>query len=54
MLLKLIFINMNSIGIQHKQIADVFQVPVEDLNNVTEKWRETLKLKQMMTIMNKI
>ena len=51
---KLIFINRDSIGIQHNQITDVLQGPAEDLNNVTEKWSKTLKMKQMMTMTNKI
>ena len=34
---------MNSIGIQHNQTTDFFQVPVEDLNKVTEKLQEDLK-----------
>ena len=37
MLLKLTFINMNSIGIQNNQTNYIFQVPVGDLNKVTEK-----------------
>ena len=37
---KIIFINRNSISIQHNQTADVFQGPVEDLNKVTEKMEE--------------
>ena len=42
MLSKIIFINRNSIGIQHKQTNDVFQVPVEDLNKVTDLMDEDL------------
>ena len=36
MLSKLIFINRNSIVIHTKHTTDVFQVPVEDLNKVTD------------------
>ena len=43
MLSKLIFINRNSIGIQHNQTTDVFQGPVEDLNKVTDLMEEDLE-----------
>ena len=36
MLSKLIFINRNSIVIHTKHTTNVFQVPVEDLNKVTD------------------
>ena len=40
---KIIFINRNSIGIQHNQTTDVFQGPVEDLYKVTELMEEYLE-----------
>ena len=43
MLSKIILINRNSIGVQHNHNTCVFQVPVEDLNKVTEKLQEDLK-----------
>ena len=46
MLSKLIFINRNSIGIQHNKTSDFFQVPVEDFNKVTEKMKEDLEAEE--------
>ena len=43
MLSKIILINRNSIGVQHNHNTCVFQVPVEDLNKVTEKMEEDLE-----------
>ena len=37
MLSKIIFVNRNSIGLQHNQTTDIFQGSVEDLNKVIEK-----------------
>ena len=43
MLSKLIFVNMNSIGIHPNHTTDVFQGPVEDLNKVTDLMEEELE-----------
>ena len=43
MLSKLIFVDRNSICIQHNHTTDVFQVPVENLNKVTEEMEEDLE-----------
>ena len=43
MLSKIIFININPIGVHNNQSTDDFQGPVEDLNKVIEKMEEYLE-----------